>query len=117
MDVKTYLSSLSPVEAKQAAAELAGLKGQRAKQNRELKFRAWKCENAPAFTPAPPMPSDWQNGFPAPYRLQTGEIPFLHYGKWYLYVWDADKGDNALYGFSEDRFWPYTEGRREIGID
>ena len=69
------------------------------------------------FIPAPARPTNWADGISHPYMTQTGEIPFLHYGKWYLYVWDTSAHDNAMYSFSEDRFYGYVEGRKVMGID
>lgn len=66
-------------------------------------------------------PSDWESGF-APMnndsglKLMNGEKPFQIHGKWYLYVWDRQAKDQAVYDFSSDMAIPYNEFQQQIGV-
>lgn len=44
MSLKSYLGSLPFKQAKQEAIALAGMKGQKAKDQATLKYGAWQCE-------------------------------------------------------------------------
>jgi hypothetical protein len=63
---------------------------------------------------SPSLPSNWQAGHIAPYRLYQSESPFLINGRWFLYVFDESVRDNAVYSFSEDIYLSYTDFRRNV---
>lgn len=56
-------------------------------------------------------PEGWNKGFSedSAFKLMTGENPFQVQGQWFLYVWDKEEKDIAVYSFSEDRGIDYNE--------
>jgi hypothetical protein len=69
-------------------------------------------------------PSNWQSGFKqskdddfdSPLRLMRGENPFRIGEKWYLYIWDEQINDIAVFDFSSDLVIPYQDFQRKIGM-
>lgn len=55
------------------------------------------------------LPTNWEKGFTGNIALPKGEEPFLFNKKWYIYVWDKEVNDNAVYSYSEDVYIPYGE--------
>lgn len=56
-------------------------------------------------------PQSWDEGFSedSGYKLMKGENPFKIQGQWFLYVWDKEEKDIAVYSFSGDRGIDYNE--------
>jgi hypothetical protein len=53
-------------------------------------------------------PTDWNKGFQEPLRIAAGgtEVPFQRDGKWYLRVWDSEKGHHLIYSYGDDLLYP-----------
>lgn len=64
------------------------------------------------ITPQPP--ESWKIGHTFPYALASGEEPFQLHGRWYLYVRDYRNNDNAVFSFSEDIYYSYSDFRKDI---
>lgn len=59
-------------------------------------------------------PTNWNVGFypintDSKIKLMNGETPFKIGDRWYLYVWDMEKNDNAVYDYASDMLIDYSD--------